>query len=257
MAGSSVEAVEEMRYLVISDIHANLTAFEAVLADAGRLGHDYEFVWCLGDVVGYGPDPNECVDLLRGMPHLCLAGNHDWAALGRLDARTFNADARRAVTWTRDELTDENLAFLEALPTTFVLGDFTLAHGSPREPVWEYILDPMIAGLNFSHFQTPYCLVGHTHTPVVFEQANGRGPAAAVAPQYGERFALNAKRRIINPGSVGQPRDSDPRAAYGILDAGAMTFEHRRVPYDIGAVQERMRRAVLPDRLIRRLEHGW
>ena len=245
-----------MRYLIISDIHANLTALEAVLADAGTPGRDYEFVWCLGDVVGYGPDPNECVERLRGMPHLCLAGNHDWAALGRLDVRTFNTDARRAVTWTRESLTDDSLAYLEALPTTFVLGDFTLAHGSPREPVWEYILDPIVATMNFPHFQTPYCLVGHTHTPVMFEM-NGRGPAAAASPRYGENIALNGKRRIINPGSVGQPRDSDPRAAYGILDAEAMTFEHRRVPYDIGAVQERMRAADLPERLVRRLEHGW
>src|SRR5574341_717244 len=105
-----------MRYLVISDIHANLTAFETVLKDAGRLGADYDFVWCLGDVVGYGPDPNECVELLRSMPHLCLAGNHDWAALGRLDVHTFNADARKSVTFTRDALSDENLAYLEAYP---------------------------------------------------------------------------------------------------------------------------------------------
>lgn len=246
-----------MRYLIISDIHANRTAFEAVMDDAGQPGQDYDFVWCLGDVVGYGPDPNECVDMLRGMPHLCLAGNHDWAALGRLDVRTFNTDARRAVTWTRETLTDDNLAFLEALPTTFTLGDFTLAHGSPREPVWEYILDPVIASRNFQHFQTTYCLVGHTHTPVIFEQVNGSSPAAAVQPRYGEQVGLGGTRRIINPGSVGQPRDSDPRAAYGILDADALTFEHRRVPYDIEAVQARMRKADLPERLIRRLEHGW
>ncbi len=246
-----------MRYLIISDIHANLTALETVLNDAGKLGVDYDFVWCLGDVVGYGPDPNECVELVRSMPNLCLAGNHDWAALGRLDVRTFNTDARRAVTWTRDTLTDENLAYLEALPTTFVLGDFTLAHGSPREPVWEYILDPSIASMNFPHFQTPTCLVGHTHTPVIFEQMNGAGQVASMPPEYGEPISLRGTRRIINPGSVGQPRDSDPRAAYGILDAEKMTFEHRRVAYDIAAVQERMRRADLPDRLIRRLEHGW
>lgn len=246
-----------MRYLIISDIHANRTALEAVLKDAGSPGQNYDFVWCLGDVVGYGPDPNECIDILRDMPHLCLAGNHDWAALGRLDVRTFNADARRAVTWTRETLTDENLSYLEALPTTFVLGHYTLAHGSPREPVWEYILDPMIATANFPHFQTPTCLVGHTHTPVIFEEMNGHGPAGALQPKYGEPVSLADARRIINPGSVGQPRDSDPRAAYGILDADTRTFEHRRVPYDIDAVQGRMRKAELPERLIRRLEHGW
>src|SRR5579864_9840272 len=151
-----------MRVLIISDIHANLAAFETVLADAKGA---WDYVWCLGDVVGYGPDPNECVELLRTLPNLCLAGNHDWAALGRLDIRTFNADARKAVHWTQEILKPENIAYLDALPTTFVLGPYTLAHGSPREPVWEYILDPLIAALNFPHFETPYCLVGHTHTP--------------------------------------------------------------------------------------------
>jgi predicted phosphodiesterase len=247
----------KMRYLVISDIHANLTALETVLADAGQLGQDYDFVWCLGDVVGYGPDPNECIDRLRSLPHLCIAGNHDWAALGRLDIRTFNADARKAVGWTRETLTDENLAFLEALPITFVLGDFTLAHGSPREPVWEYILDPLIAALNFSYYQTPYCLVGHTHTPVIFKMAGERGECDAVAPDYNMRVRLNGSRQIINPGSVGQPRDSDPRAAYAILDADNMTWEYRRIPYDYKLVQQRMERSDMPERLINRLEHGW
>jgi diadenosine tetraphosphatase ApaH/serine/threonine PP2A family protein phosphatase len=246
-----------MRYLVISDIHANLTAFEAVLEDAGTLGKDYDFVWCLGDVVGYGPDPNECVDLLRSLPHLCLAGNHDWATLGRLDVRTFNADARKAVTWTRETMTEDNLAYLEALPTTFVLGDFTLAHGSPREPVWEYILDPLIASLNFPHYETPYCLVGHTHTPVIFELLNEKGECQPIAPSYNQQIKFDGRRRIINPGSVGQPRDSDPRAAYAILDAERLVWEYRRIPYDIGAVQKRMRKIDMPERLVTRLEHGW
>lgn len=246
-----------MRYLIISDIHANLTAFEAVLKDAGKPGAEYDFVWCLGDVVGYGPDPNECVDLLRTLPHLCLAGNHDWAALGRLDIRTFNADARRAVTWTRETLTDKNLAYLEALPTTFVLDDFTLVHASPREPIWEYIIDSMIAALNFSHYETPYCLVGHTHTPVTFKLQNAHGDIETVKPVYNEATKLNGSRLIINPGSVGQPRDSDPRAAYAVLDVDSMSIEHRRIPYDISAVQKRMRDAEMPDRLVQRLEHGW
>ncbi len=246
-----------MRYLVISDIHANLTAFEAVLEDAGTLGEDYDFVWCLGDVVGYGPDPNECVGLLRTLPHLCLAGNHDWAALGRLDIRTFNRDARKAVEWTRETLTDDNLAYLEALPTTFVLGDFTLAHGSPREPVWEYILDPLIAALNFPHYQTTYCLVGHTHTPITFKLHNNKGECEPIAPIYSQKLQLDGNRQIINPGSIGQPRDSDPRAAYALLDLELMTWEFRRISYDIKAVQERLRSFDMPDRLVTRLEHGW
>lgn len=243
-----------MRILVISDIHANLAAFEAVLSDAKG---DWDYVWCLGDVVGYGPDPNECCDLLRSLPHLCLAGNHDWAALGRLDIRTFNADARRAVTWTRDALSSENTSYLSALPTTFVLGNYTLAHGSPREPVWEYILDPLIAALNFPHFETPYCLVGHTHTPIFFQLTDDRGDTEAIQPNYREARALNGHRLIINPGSVGQPRDSNSDAAYGILQVQEAIFEHRRVSYAIKATQDKMRRLDMPERLITRLEHGW
>jgi predicted phosphodiesterase len=243
-----------MHVLVISDIHANLTAFEAVLEHSKG---DWDYVWCLGDVVGYGPDPNECVDLLRTLPHLCLAGNHDWAALGRLDIRTFNSDARKAVTWTTETLRRENVEYLAALPTTFVLGPYTLAHGSPREPVWEYILDPLIAALNFPHFETPYCLVGHTHTPIVYEMVNEQGDTEQYQPMYNQSRYLNGRRQIINPGSVGQPRDSNPEAAYAILDVEEAVWEHRRVSYDIADVQERMHQVDMPERLIARLEHGW
>jgi predicted phosphodiesterase len=243
-----------MRILIISDIHANLTAFETVMNDAKG---QWEYVWCLGDIVGYGPDPNECVELLRSLPHLCLAGNHDWAALGRLDIRTFNPDARKAVNWTRDTLSADNVAYLDALPTTFVIGNYTLAHGSPREPVWEYILEPLIAALNFPHFETPYCLVGHTHQPVIYEQVNTDGETAAIPPAYGQVRQLNGRRQIINPGSVGQPRDANPDAAYAILDVETNTWEHRRIPYDVQSVQKRMRAAGMPDRLVTRLEHGW
>lgn len=243
-----------MRLLIISDIHANLTAFETVLRDA-RSAWDY--VWCLGDVVGYGPDPNECVDLLRTLPHLCLAGNHDWAALGRLDISTFNNDARHAVEWTRDSLTPENTAYLEALPTAFVIDNYTLAHGSPREPVWEYILEAGAAEQNFSYFETPYCLVGHTHQPIIYEYDAATGDIEMIAPIYRQKRRLDGKRQIINPGSVGQPRDANPDAAYALLDLENNQWEHRRIKYDIAAVQGRMRAHDLPERLITRLEHGW
>lgn len=242
-----------MRILIISDIHANFTAFETVLKDAEG---EWDFVWCLGDVVGYGPDPNECVEKLKTMPHLCLAGNHDWAALGRLDVRTFNPDARRAVEWTQETLTPENTKFLEALPVTFVIGDYTLVHASPREPVWEYILEPLIAALNFPHFETPYCFVGHTHQPVIYTMVDENGDTHSTSPQYRQPHKLNGKRQIINPGSIGQPRDQNPDAAYGILDMKTGIFEHRRIPYNIKAVQARMRDNKMPDRLITRLEHG-
>lgn len=242
-----------MRVLIISDIHANYTAFETVLNHAKG---QWDYVWCLGDVVGYGPDPNECVDRLREMPHLCLAGNHDWAALDRLDIRTFNPDARRAVDWTRETLTPDNTRWLEALPTTFVIGDYTLVHASPREPIWEYVLEPVVAALNFPYFETPYCIVGHTHQPVIYALKDDHD-AESIKPTYGQPRQLNGKRQIINPGSVGQPRDADPRAAYAILDFEKNIFEHRRIEYDINAVQKRMRSYEMPERLIARLEHGW
>lgn len=242
-----------MRILVISDIHANYTAFEAVLAHSEG---GWDFVWCLGDVVGYGPDPNECVERLGALPQLCLAGNHDWAALNRLDVRTFNPDARRAVEWTQETLTDENTRWLEALPVTFVIGEYTLVHASPREPIWEYILEPSVAALNFPHFETPYCFVGHTHQPVIYTLADEGGDAASALPHYDEPHTLNGQRQIINPGSIGQPRDQNPDAAYGILDMTTGVFEHRRIPYDIQAVQRRMLEFNMPERLITRLEHG-
>ncbi len=242
-----------MRILIISDIHANYTAFEAVLEHSEG---EWDFVWCLGDVVGYGPDPNECVELLKTLPQLCLAGNHDWAALSRLDVKTFNPDARRAAEWTQDTLTAENTRFLEHLPVTFVIGDYTLVHASPREPIWEYILEPAVATLNFPHFETPYCFVGHTHQPVIYTLADDSASAKSSLPKYNQAHQLNGQRQIINPGSIGQPRDQNPNAAYGILDMTSGVFEHRRIPYDIRAVQRRMLDCNLPERLITRLEHG-
>lgn len=242
-----------MRFLVISDIHANLAALEAVLADAEG---EWDQIWCLGDVIGYGPDPNECVALLREQEHLSLSGNHDWAVLGRLDRDSFNDDAQVAISWTQRVLTEESQQYLEALPSLVVEEPFTLAHASPRQPVWEYILESVTAAANFDHFDTPYCLVGHTHFPVIYEQS-GRASAEALAPLYFEPFSLNDVRLIVNPGSVGQPRDYDPRAAYAILDTAELTWEHRRVAYPVERTQSRMSNFGLPYRLISRLEFGW
>jgi predicted phosphodiesterase len=150
-----------MRYLVFSDIHSNLEAFEAVLDDAGS----FDQAWCLGDVVGYGPNPNECVERLRSLPHVCVAGNHDWATLGKLDLRDFNPDAREANLWNRAQLTEDSLAYLEDLPELIVEGDFTLVHGSPRHPIWEYIIYPSTAEMNFDFFETPYCVSRQGQSP--------------------------------------------------------------------------------------------
>jgi diadenosine tetraphosphatase ApaH/serine/threonine PP2A family protein phosphatase len=242
-----------MRLLIISDIHANLAAFEAVLADAQG---QWDKIWCLGDVIGYGPNPNECVELLRQHDHLSLSGNHDWAVLGRLDINSFNGDARTAILWTRNRLRADNREYLESLPAHHLEAPFTLAHASPRHPVWEYIMDPATAAANFPHFDTPYCLVGHTHSPIIFAEGEADF-AAATLPDYNQPVPLKETRLIINPGSVGQPRDSDPRAAYAFLDTEALEWEYRRVNYQVGATQALMRQHGLPQRLALRLEYGW
>jgi diadenosine tetraphosphatase ApaH/serine/threonine PP2A family protein phosphatase len=242
-----------MRILVLSDIHANLTALEAVLASAdGR----WEAAWFLGDLVGYGPDPEACVARLREMDALCLSGNHDWAVLGKLDMTEFNPDARKVVDWTRECLSAEALGFLEAQPPMRVEGPFTLAHASPRHPVWEYILDLDTALDNFAHLSTPYCFVGHSHLPLVYALDEAAEEISGYVAPAGEVIDLGPQRLILNPGSVGQPRDGDPRAAYALLDTEAATWEYVRVPYDIPAVQERMRDLRFPNRLIRRLADG-
>jgi predicted phosphodiesterase len=246
-----------MRYLIISDIHANLSAFRAVLDDAEDR---YDRVWCLGDVVGYGPDPNECVEQLAGLDHLAIAGNHDWAVLGKLDVDDFNPDARHVSIWTRDALTENNNQFLQKLPIALIQEErFTLVHGSPRHPIWEYILYPAVAQLNFEHFSTQYCLVGHTHSPVVFYAPDDQDGIceAVVPPGNNGPEPLGDRRFILNPGSVGQPRDGDPRASYGILDLDALSFEYHRISYPIAEVQERMQELDFPSRLINRLSFGW
>ncbi len=244
-----------MRVLVISDIHSNLEAFQAVLEDAGPV----EKIWCLGDVVGYGPDPNACVDLLRAQPHCCVAGNHDWATLGRLDLQDFNPDAREANLWNRSQLTPDNLAYLESLPERLVEGPFTLVHGSPQHPVWEYVLYCSTAEINADYFDTAYCLVGHTHTPAIFHLTSGDNGASceSVAPRYEQALPLGEDRLFVNPGSVGQPRDGDPRASYVLLDLDKMIIEHRRVAYPIAKTQAKMVELDLPMRLVLRLGYGW
>jgi diadenosine tetraphosphatase ApaH/serine/threonine PP2A family protein phosphatase len=245
-----------MRCLIISDIHANLTAFEAVLADVKRKNVTFDIVWCLGDVVGYGPDPNECIDLLRTLPHICLAGNHDWAVLGKLDLETFHENAAYVVRWTQEHLTPQNLTYLKARPSQLEQGDYHLVHASPREPIWEYITDVNVAEDNFGLMHEPYCLVGHTHVPILFIK-DARKNVRATYPNFGVPITLKHNQRyIINPGSVGQPRDGDPRAAYAILDTTTPTWTPYRVDYNIKATQDKMRVLKIPGRLVDRLEYG-
>ncbi len=242
-----------MVYLIISDIHANLTALNAVLADAGS----FDRIWCLGDLTGYGPDPNECIERLREFPSTTLAGNHDWAVLERLDLADFNRDARTACLWTRHRLTPENKEFLASLPVHVEEEGYTLVHASPSEPVEEYVLDILSAEYNFGQFNTPVCLLGHSHWPVAFLQPeNSSGLCVQLRPIYGEPFKFDGGRWIINPGSVGQPRDGNPAAAYALLDVEKGQWEFRRVTYPVEETQRRMRQHHLPARLIERLSRG-
>jgi predicted phosphodiesterase len=242
-----------MKYLILSDIHANLTALEAVLADAG----EYDAVWVLGDIVGYGPDPNQCIERVKSLPDsICLLGNHDAAVVEEIQDITFNPTARQAIQWTRSIITKENFAYLQKLPEMNKVGGITLAHGSPREPIWEYLLDTRNATENFDFFDTPYCLVGHTHLPTIFTLKNGQVWADLIVPEKNQPYKLTS-RAIINPGSVGQPRDRDARAAYAIFDQESETVYFKRVPYAIEKVQARMLQADLPLRHIQRLAEGW
>ena len=242
-----------MRTLIISDIHANLTALEAVLEAAGK----FDAVWCLGDLVGYGPDPNECVAMVKELPNLlCIIGNHDAAALMQIDADTFNPEARNAILWTRKTLTESSRSFLSGLPEKIEVGEVTLTHGSPRHPVWEYLLDTRTATINFDYFETLLCFVGHTHLPVIYSLHTDNHVARLSIPEPNQTIELLG-RAIVNPGSVGQPRDRDPRASFAIYNDEIHTWDYRRVHYDIAAVQKRMVDAGLPERHIQRLSAGW
>jgi diadenosine tetraphosphatase ApaH/serine/threonine PP2A family protein phosphatase len=241
-----------MRYAILADIHGNLAAFKAVLQDIEERGGAEE-LWCLGDIVGYGPDPSECIALLRQYNHLCVAGNHDWAAIGKVAISDFNPDAAEACRWTARQLSPEDVRYLDNLPLTLSRDDFTIAHGSPREPIWEYVLSTQSATANLQFFETRFCLIGHSHLPVVFENAGGR----CVLMELPAELRLGENRMIINPGGVGQPRDGDPRAAYAIYDDGIATIYHYRIPYDIEATQERMVKHGLPSFLATRLSYGW
>lgn len=243
-----------MRILVLSDIHANYTALEAVLADAGATDE----IWCLGDMVGYGPDPNAVVELVRELPQLtCLLGNHDVAVLGKMPFESFNGEARRSLMWTEKVMTADNVDFLNSLRQNVkVRGQVTLAHGSPRDPLWEYVLNTLSARLNFDQFETPWCFVGHSHLQCAFRLTEANDRVTMETPKADEALSLSP-RLILNPGSVGQPRDRDPRAAYAIYDSEALTWTPKRVKYNVAEVQERIRSAGLPEKHAMRLAEGW
>lgn len=242
-----------MKILVMSDIHGNNTALEAVLQDAGKV----DKIWCLGDLVGYGPDPNECIKKIRSLKNcICLMGNHDSAVLGHMDMEAFNRDARLSVEWNQRTIKPENLSFLKNLPEKHVEGNVTLVHGSPRNPVWEYILDWQVAMNNFDHFDTSLCFVGHTHIPVIFQMIEEElGSQLEILSPVGPVELIG--KAIVNPGSVGQPRDRDARAAYAIFDTESKIWEPRRIAYNVAEIQERIANYGLPERNATRLADGW
>ncbi|MCB0118550.1 MAG: metallophosphoesterase family protein [Anaerolineales bacterium] len=238
----------------MSDLHANYTALQAVLKDAGEVDE----TWCLGDLVGYGPDPNAVVEEIREIKNLtCLMGNHDVAVVGRMSLETFNGDAKRSLTYHEKVLTASNMDFIKSLPSKVkVRGEATMAHGSPRDPLWEYILNSTTASLNFDYFDTPWCFVGFFFIDTTFTVIYA--PALLVAQPIYPDVALELHPKLIlNPGSVGQPRDRDPRAAYAIYDTEARTWTPRRVMYNIAEVQERIRAAGLPEKHAVRIGEGW
>lgn len=292
-----------MRYAILSDIHGNSEALKAVFDDLDHWGLErgvrIDQVWCLGDVVGYGPEPGECVRRVRGRTDICISGNHDWAVVGKLDLQDFSPHAAESAEWTRDRLQQDERVYLRSLPEITRVGDFTLAHASPLNPIWEYLISPREAAPNFSGFQTLFCVVGHTHLPTIFLQpatAQVMSTAAAVARDIRQQAMLlmatpggpswnmlehnqdaqqhqqwahcerlmpapglwrlpRGYRAIINPGSVGQPRDGNPFASYVIYDS-TVGFEFRRVPYDIAATQRKIQQYGLSDKLAARLAKG-
>jgi predicted phosphodiesterase len=238
-----------MRIAVLSDIHANLPALDAVLAAAG----DVDGIWHLGDVVGYGPHPDAVVDRLRERGAIGVRGNHDAAACGGSEIDWFNPEARRAMEWTRRAIGPATVAWLASLPERRKIEDCELVHGSPREPIWEYVTSVAVARANLAALGSPIGLHGHTHIPVAFVEDDGR--VSLVAPGR-ESLELRGRRALVNPGSVGQPRDGDRDASFMMLDPGAGSVRWQRVAYDIEAVQADMRAAGLPPSLSSRLAVG-
>ncbi len=245
-----------MRALILSDIHANLEALEAVISDAEDRG-GFDVTWCLGDTVGYGPDPGPCIDRIREFELVAVAGNHDHAAVGLIDAADFNDAAKAAADWTSGQLDTDQQLFLSSLPFVSLQSPFTLVHGSLRDPIVEYLLDRNSAVGTLDLMETDYCLVGHSHIPFVCSEVtdNPLDPAFADFPED-EPVELGTKRRIINPGGVGQPRDRDSRPSYAVYDSSTVAVERHRVTYDIAKTQKKMKAAELPGHLIDRLDHG-
>jgi predicted phosphodiesterase len=242
-----------MRVAIATDIHGNRHAFEAVIDAAERDGA--EELWCLGDLVGYGGDPDASVELARRHCSVCLAGNHDLAVVDVLSLEEFSRGAALAATWTRDVITPETREFLLSLEPEGSAQDVGLFHGSPRDPIWEYVLSGLTAELCFDVTDFRVSLIGHSHVALSFDRQEG-SPASGTTRKEGTELDLSQGQWLVNPGSTGQPRDGDPRAAWLMLDTERWTAAYRRAEYDIAGAQAAIRAANLPDSLAERLQHG-
>lgn len=246
-----------MQLALISDIHGNLEALHAVLKAIDALKPDA--IWCLGDVVGYGPQPQACVESVQQVASLCLAGNHDLAVAGRLDLEDFTETAQAAIRWHQSLLPHQTLSWLAGLPSLLIQDGVTLAHGSPRSPIWEYVTDAGGAAENADYFDTQLCLIGHSHAAIAWRLTEARwwGRARLQRRPPGEPLSLVQDRWLLNPGSVGQPRDRDPRASFALLDTQNQTWTWHRQEYDIAPVAEAILAAGMPAKLAHRLYEGW
>lgn len=245
-----------MRAAVLSDIHSNRHALETVLAAVEEA--DVDQIWCLGDMVGYGAEPDACTALVRERCNTCLVGNHDLALLGALDISTFSEAAAAAVEWTRQNVSDETLEFLGTLEPTASQNGVGLFHASPRDPVWEYVLSTDQAEAGFAAQEERVGLIGHSHIALFFVLAPGARPGYAQGAQAadGAEIDLAEGDWLLNPGSVGQPRDGDPRAAWLELDTERWLARYHRVPYDIEGAAAAILDAGLPSVLAERLQAG-
>jgi predicted phosphodiesterase len=242
-----------MKVAVVSDIHSNRQAFEAVLEAIAA--SDASELWCLGDIVGYGADPDACVELARRHTAVCLAGNHDMAVVGELPLDEFSRGASVAAQWTREVIAPANLAFLAELRPQGEEESLGLYHASPRDPVWEYVLSALLAELCLDVDPHRICLIGHSHVASAFVRREGA--AATGEPRRdGAELDISSGEWMLNPGSVGQPRDGDARAAWLLLDLDGGSASYRRTPYDVAGAAAAIRAARLPNSLAERLEYG-
>ncbi|MDQ6749862.1 MAG: metallophosphatase family protein [Actinomycetota bacterium] len=242
-----------MRIAVLSDIHGNRPAFEAVVAAVRRA--NVERIWCLGDLVGYGAEPDACVELARARVDVCLAGNHDLGVRGDISLAEFSRGAELAARWTQETIAEDNLDYLCTLEPRGVQREIGLYHASPRDPVWEYVLSALLAELCLDAQAERVCLIGHSHVALAFMRMAGQAATGEACP-VGTTLDLSEGEWLVNPGSVGQPRDGDPRASWVLLDTAAWTADYRREEYDIAAAAAAIRTARLPDSLAERLGYG-